>query len=134
MSLGRYMLAGFVALLLSFPTFSSAHLKTEILYCPQFAEMGPTHTPKFLSSHNTGQGLIVELYDVNNDGRADVAVYSARSDGETDGQAYHKDAPIFYELDIDGDGEPDELWIDSRGQEKCGDLVIYSEDNAGGLM
>jgi hypothetical protein len=96
--------------------------------------MGATHTPKFLDSHNTTQGLIAELYDVTNDGQADIAVYSARADGETDGQAYHKDAPIFYELDIDGDGKPDELWIDSRGEEKCGDLVIYSEEEDGGLV
>ncbi len=98
-------------LLFTFPTLSSAHLSTELLYCPVFAEVGATHTPKFLKGTIIQNGLLGETYDVDNDGKPDIATYSSLEDYQTnDTAALHKDIPIFYEVNLDDDMVPDALY------------------------
>jgi hypothetical protein len=110
-----------------------AHLPIEVLYCPAFQYVGATHVPKTLNTKVSDNGLFAELYDVTGDGKVDFVTYSALDGGVIEGsEPLHKDIPIFYEVDEDGDQEADALFIDARGEQRCEDIILYSEESARG--
>lgn len=119
---------------------SQAHLLPNTLACPVFDRIIPKHTPKLLRTETEVQGFVTEVYDITGDGIADIATYSPSIGGiDPDGTPSHKDAATFYELDNNGDGEPDILYIDKYGEKKCDDIVFYHHitgnyGNPGGLM
>jgi hypothetical protein len=87
----------------------------------------------------TENGLFAELYDVNGDKKVDIVTYSALDGGAVEFQSFeplHKDVPIFYEVDEDNDQTVDGIYIDSRGEQKCGDIIEYTDELAskGSLM
>jgi hypothetical protein len=113
---------------------ANAHLDKQLLGCYIFSAIPFTHAPKFLGTIDNEGGMIAELYDVNGDGRSDIALYSAMMDGEDENMIQrHQQKPIFYEVDEDGDEVPDFLFIDPKGEGKCSDLVLYSKEERGGL-
>lgn len=114
----------------------SAHLPINVLYCPAFQYVGVTKVPKLLTTTVSSNGLYAELYDVTGDNKVDIVTYSALDGGVVEkhnGEPLHKDMPIFYELDEDGDQVADVLFIDSHGEQRCEDLVEYGEESARGL-
>jgi hypothetical protein len=122
-------------IVLGFASMVSAHLPIEVLYCPAFQYVGATHIPKMLTTKVTENGLYAELYDVTGDNKVDIVTYSALDGGIFDkdkGEPLHKDMPIFYEVDDDGDQEADALYIDARGEQRCEDIILYAEDSARG--
>lgn len=126
-------------LLLLLARSASAHLPLEVLYCPAFAEVSITRIPVRLNTTVTENGLFAELYDVNGDKKVDVVTYSALDGGAVEFQSFeplHKDIPIFYEVDEDNDQTADAIYIDSRGEQKCEDIVEYTDELAskGSLM
>lgn len=126
----KYWLSLVMIGMLATPTL--AHMPEELLSCPIFSEIRPTHTPKRLKEMMAQQGLLAEIYDVTGDGRPDVGVYSATLGGyDLDGSVMHSSDAIFYELDIDGDEFPDVLYIDQYGLATCDALVFYHDPQHG---
>lgn len=105
-----------------------AHLPIELLYCPVFEYIGATHTPKLIKTDIIENGLYAEAYDVTNSGGVDIVVYSAQDGGifNINGEPLHKDLPIFYEVHEGERREDHTIYIDTRGEGKCEDLVEYS--------
>ena len=120
----KYWLSLFLTVLLTTPGL--AHMHEDLLSCPIFNEIHPTHTPKLIKELMAEQGLVGELYDVTGDGRPDVSVYSPTLGGyDTNGSILHTEDAIFYELDIDGDESPDVIYIDQYGSSTCDALIFY---------
>lgn len=126
MLLIRYLLAFFVASLLSLPTPSFAHLTEEITHCPIFNDLQPTQTPRLLKIDAWILGLVSETYDVTGDGRPDIVVHSPSLGGvDKKGLPNHKIEANFYEVDEDGDQAADVIYIDIMGTGRCEDLLLY---------
>lgn len=86
---------------------------------------------KKLKEQNLPNGLIAEIYDVQGNGRTldgtpDIVSYSAPVAGE------HRPFPLFYEVDEDGDGVPDKLYIDKLGTGSCEGVDLYDDYNKAG--
>lgn len=112
---------------------SLAHLNEKILSCPVFDQVQPRHKQKLLQEVMAQQGLLAEIYDVTGDGLGDIAVYSATLGGfDLDGTVFHKNEPIFYEIDTDGDENPEYIYIDQFGEASCDSLVLYMDLTHGG--
>ena len=70
-------------------------------------------------------GLLAEFYDTNWDGRADIVTLS-----HTDlnlGIHWHHANPVFWVVDRNYDGKPDQVYVDRRGQGRCEDIVLYED-------
>lgn len=116
------LLVGFVAL----APVASAHVSEEMLQCPIFSGLRPLKTPKLLQEQMAQSGLVGEVYDVTGDGMADIAIYSPTLGGfDLDGSLLHKDEPIFYEVDLDGDAHPDVIFINTYGLNTCDSIEFY---------
>lgn len=74
-------------------------------------------------------GTVAEGYDLNGDGKLDAVVYSSPLS-----VSEHSRLPTFYELDLDGDNEPDALYVDIRGEGKCSDILLYMDYNEPGHL
>lgn len=109
---------------------SDAHLATEILHCTMFQPLHPHGTPEIIDTRLSQNGLFSELYDINGDGRPDLAVYSptygmAERQGDEDLEVIHG-VPILYEIDYaPQDGAPDLIYIDVTGEQNCQGLMLY---------
>lgn len=115
-----------LSLLTTYAPVAYAHVSAEILQCPCFAQVRPLTTPKLLKEDMSQVGLIAEIYDVTGDGMADIAVYSPSLGGfDLDGTLLHKDEPIFYEVDLDGDAQPDVIFINQYGTPGCESIELY---------
>lgn len=111
---------------------SDAHLSNQILQCKIFQPLNPHGEPEIIDTRLAQNGLFSELYDINGDGRPDLALYSPtygvgerNEDGEV--EVIHG-IPILYEIDFNPqDGAPDLIYIDITGEENCEHLVLYYE-------
>ena len=70
-------------------------------------------------------GMIAAIYDINGDGRTDQVRLFNSIDGQT-----KKGYPVFYQVDEDGDNEPDKVYIDVKGTGRCRDIVLYLDVKA----
>jgi len=115
--------------LLSSISIGNAHLGTEILQCAIFQPLEPEGEPRAVDTSMSQNGLFAELYDVNSDGRPDLAVYSPTYglvDRDDDGPKYLHGVGVLYEIDFPPqDGVPDLIYIDIKGLQKCSDVVLY---------
>lgn len=66
-------------------------------------------------------GLLLEEYDTNGDGKPDLATLS-----HIEGNG-HKKHPLFYIVDRDFDDVPDFIYIDKKGDGRCRDIVLYED-------
>lgn len=79
--------------------------------------------PKKMKEYIVENGMVVETYDLNGDGKVDVATYSPPlPDGK-------HTVPTFYEIDTDKDGDPDLLYIDVSGTMDCKKILLYMDYN-----
>ena len=70
-------------------------------------------------------GLYVEHYDTNGDGKTDIETLS-----QTDRSSeHHRENPVFWIVDTDLDGSPDAIYIDKKGLGVCTDIVLYEDLN-----
>lgn len=126
-----------IGLVLSVCVFSSvpasdAHLSNDIIQCKIFQPLNPHGEPEIIDTRLAQNGLFSELYDINGDGRPDMAMYSPtygigerQSDGEV--EIIHG-IGILYEIDFNPqDGAPDLIYIDITGEQNCEGLVLYYE-------
>lgn len=116
-------------------TFSDAHISKEILQCSIFQPLHPHGEPEIIDIRLSQNGLFSELYDINGDGRPDLALYSpsygiVEQRGLEDIGVIHG-VGILYEIDFEPqDGAPDLIYIDVSGKANegsCKDLVLYYE-------
>jgi hypothetical protein len=120
-------------------TPAQAHVTTEVLSCPIFKSIKHLTIPQQPTPLHTKiaeNGMVAEFYDVTGDGKVDIVTYSSPLGGfAQDGDPVHKPEPVFYEIDENGDQTADVLFIDIHGEERCEDLLLYSEEDAnhGGL-
>lgn len=127
-----YQLTVVLCLVLSCLTTADAHLSPDAISCGIFQDFHPTGTPTRLDSELLSNGMFGELYDVNQDGVPDVAVYTPTFGGlvEVEPNRFeplHSEIPTFYELDTIGhDQRPDVLYIDVYGTRECHDLKLYA--------
>src|SRR5574337_523674 len=122
-----------VALTIFFVAFayagmSMAHITEEILQCSVFSSLQPIHTPKRTQETIAQQGMLGEVYDVTGDGIPDLATYSATMGGyDIDGTVLHSHEPLFYEIDENGDGRPDMIYVNPTGVQSCESILPYKK-------
>ncbi len=110
-----------------------AHISKDTVQCALFGPLTPKGIPKVLQQKMLPNGLLAELYDINQDGRPDIAVYSATYgivdiESQDPEQINHSIAPILYEIDFPPQEEsPDVVYIDIHGTQVCTDLVLYQD-------
>jgi hypothetical protein len=120
-------------------TPAHAHITAKVLSCPAFKSIEHLTIPQHPTPFRTKiaeNGMVAEFYDVTGDGKVDIVTYSSPSGVfAQDGDPVHKREPVFYEIDEDGDQTADVLFIDIHGEQRCEDLIQYSEEDAnhGGL-
>jgi hypothetical protein len=118
---------------------AQAHMSATVLSCPIFKSIKHLTIPQQPTPFRTKiaeNGMVAEFYDVTGDGKVDIVTYSSPSGVfAQDGDPVHKREPVFYEIDEDGDQTADVLFIDIHGEQRCEDLIKYSEEDAnnGGL-
>lgn len=119
-------LVGYLLLLVG---FSSAEAHDEmILKCSKNVPVDAIHKLKEEVLEN---GLIAEFYDRVDwkgefDGSHDLIAYSSPS------SAGHMPYPIYYEVDLDFDGNPDKKYQDVRGIGQCKDIIETDDYNSPG--
>jgi hypothetical protein len=67
-------------------------------------------------------GLVMEAYDTDKDGKADVLTLSHDEIGSD-----HRPFPLFYMIDLDQDEQPDAVYVDREGNGFCSDIVLYED-------
>jgi hypothetical protein len=67
-------------------------------------------------------GLMYRAYDLDGDGRIDHAQAHVVNN-QSDVQRF----PLFYEIDDNGDHQPDRVMVDKLGTGKCEDIVLYMD-------
>jgi hypothetical protein len=80
-------------------------------------------------------GLYVERYDTNKDGKPDIVTLStvtstkihAEKNGGDTVEVVHAEHPTFYLVDKDFDDVPDVVLIDKGAGGKCADIVLYHD-------
>lgn len=77
-------------------------------------------------------GMLVEHYDTNGDGKPDVDVLSSIDSTVLDRtkeelKVIHNEHPVFWIVDSDFDGQWDVAYIDRVGAGKCEDIVMYED-------
>lgn len=76
-------------------------------------------------------GLFIERYDTNGDGRPDVLTLSHTTATKQLGggkvEVEHTALPVFYVVDLDLDGEPDKIFVDTVGDGGCGAIAEYQD-------
>lgn len=114
------------AILLSIlASVGSAFATSLPLNCPMFAPVLSSVTPRLLNSDYGVGNLIFELFDTNGDRVPDIAVYSPGIGGYDENGNLAHGKPLFYEVDINNDGAPDELYIDQFGDGNCNEIHSY---------
>jgi hypothetical protein len=109
-----------------------AHVSPQILQCSIFAPLHPHGEPEIIDVRLSQNGLFSELYDINGDGRPDLALYSptygiVEQKGLEDIEVIHG-IGILYEIDFEPqDGAPDLIYIDITGEQNCQGLTLYYE-------
>lgn len=92
------------------------HLMT--LDCPALEQ-------KKVAKMDNGQllsnGMYAEAYDSDGDGVVDIVTLSHMVGDK------HDTHPVFYMVDLDKDGQPDQVFIDKVGKGKCSDIVLYED-------
>jgi len=73
-------------------------------------------------------GLVAEQYATDPNMKLNLITYTPSIGGGDD----HKIYPLFYEVDHDGDGYPDKLYIDKKGDGTCEGIVLYEDYNTPG--
>jgi hypothetical protein len=79
--------------------------------------------PQPATSIDLENGLVVESYDTDKDGKADLVTLSHDVIGSND----HRPFPLFYLLDLDKDEQPDAIYVDREGNGFCSDIVLYED-------
>lgn len=74
-------------------------------------------------------GMLVEAYDANGDGKPDVETVSIVT-GTDDKGIQHREFPVLYWLDLQNDGNVDLILIDKFGDGQCDSIVLYTNDPA----
>lgn len=117
--LGLVFLLGALALTLS----ALAHDEA-ILYCNR--NLTVAHVKKVFEQIDASNGLLSEGYDRNDDGKADIIAQSSII-GATNEEGFtpHRANPVFWFVDIDFDGKGDKVYIDTHGEGRCEDIVLY---------
>jgi hypothetical protein len=118
----RHLLYTFLlcSLFVNIPLPVNAHLTRDQAAC--FKKGQPRQVVKESTQPN---GLVLEGYDTNKDGKADITTLS-HNEGAW---GSHRAFPLFYLLDLDFDGEPDAVYIDREGFGFCTDIMLYEDLN-----
>lgn len=84
--------------------------------------------PALSFEEDSSLGIVSILLDTDDDSQPDleVIIQLGPSDTATDATVTHG-APLFYIIDKDKDGLPDEVWIDRAGTGLCADVVLYED-------
>lgn len=108
---------------------AQAHLSKDVLSCDIFQPLKPFGKIRLLETKMLPNGLLGELYDINDDELPDIATYSPiyglANVNEEEVEISHG-APILYELDLPPqDRSPDYMYLDRGGKGVCSDLAFY---------
>jgi len=86
---------------------------------------------KLLSEDALPNGLYVERYDTNADGKTDIValstILSAKWIAPDKVEITHAAHPTFYLVDKDYDEEPDAVYVDKGAGGHCDDIVLYKD-------
>lgn len=99
----------------------------EIIHC---ANNFKVTEATYLWESTAPNGLLAEAYDTDAmgplDGRPDIVTFSSITGWTPQGEVVeHREHPLLYEVDFDGDQNPDATYIDRYGVGNCNDIYLY---------
>jgi hypothetical protein len=75
-------------------------------------------------------GLLMEQYDTNSNGKVDVVTLSTLQTTRLESGALkfeHSVHPVFYLFDKDEDQNTDSIYVDKKGDGVCSEIVLYHD-------